>query len=185
MPDEHARPAWLDAVVHELVAVLQIDNPCQCVRLVQGVSMDAHPRGRGQFCQHAVVVQMHAIVSRVSALSRLPECTLVLVAPAVALSILGAGHHQDVAVIADASALQMGVAEAVDEAVGIVVPSATVPSFQSGVRTQLDHAKRGGGPGIGVAMSPGADPRIDFAVKGFRAASAPNKTGGDDHQGPA
>ena len=185
MPDKHARPAWLDAVVHQLVTVLQIDNPRQRVRLVQRVPVDAHPWGRGQFGQHAVVVQMHGIVPRVSALGRLLKRTLVLVAPGVALSVLGARHHQDVAVIADAGALQVGVAEAVDEAVGVVVPSATVPSFQPGVWTQLDHAKRGGGPGIGVAMSSSANRRVDFAVKGLGPASAAQKNGCGDHQGPA
>jgi hypothetical protein len=48
-----------------------------------------------------------------------------------------------------------------------VISPAAVPSLESGVRTELNHAKRRGRTWVGVPMSPGSNPRIDLLVKGF------------------
>ena len=103
--------------------------------------MNANPGRGGQFHVHAMVVQRDAVPSGVGRFGRFAEPTCATVTPCVGLSELGAGHEQNVSVIADAGALQMGVAEPVHAVVCVVVATTAVPSLKPGVRTELNHAK--------------------------------------------
>ena len=134
--------------------------------------MHPHTWGCGQLSLNVVVLQRDSIIPRMPSFRGFPKPALVLVPPAVALSELGAWHDKHIAVVADPSALQMGVAETVDHAVCVVVSTASVPAFQPGVGAQLNHPKRRGGPGVGVAVSSRANPRIHFLVQGFDVGSA-------------
>lgn len=69
----------------------------------------------------------------------------------------------------------MGVREAVDRRVVVVVARAGVPVARPRVGTELYHAERRGGAGIGVAVETRADERIDVSdrVGGLRAGGAP------------
>ena len=79
----------------------------------------------------------------------------------------GRRGDEDVAVVGDARAAQVRVAEPEDRAVGIVVPRAGIPSLDAGVGAQLDHAERHGRPGIGVAVAAGAEGLEAVAVDGI------------------
>ena len=97
---------------------------------------------------------------------------------------LGIGRRkQDVAVIADAGALQVGVAEAEDDQVGVVVSAATVPTFKTCIGTELDHAKGSSGAGVGVAVATGTDERIHPPVQrmAFNFRNAFRANGGAGH----
>ena len=72
-------------------------------------------------------------------------------------------HQQDVAVVGDAGATQMRVAETVDDRIGVVVTGTAVPAGESRVRAELDHAERARGARIRVTMTAGAHEWIYIA----------------------
>src|SRR5687768_12174006 len=74
-------------------------------------------------------------------------------------------HEEDVRVVGNAGAAEMRVREAVDARVAVVIAGAAVPPFQPRVRPRLDHAERQRRTGIGVAVTAGADERIDEIVE--------------------
>ena len=51
----------------------------------------------------------------------------------------------------------MGVAKTIYYTVRKMIAPATVPTFQPGVGTELDCAKWQAGPGVGMAVTTGAD----------------------------
>ena len=70
------------------------------------------------------------------------------------------GQDQEVAVVADAGAAEVGVGKAVERGVRKMVAAASVPAFQPGVWTQLDHAEGALGAGVGVAVAPGPNTEV-------------------------
>ena len=72
----------------------------------------------------------------------------------------GLGHHQQIAVVADAGSAQMRVGKTVQGRVRVVVAAAAVPPFQAGVRAQLHHAKRALCAGVGVAVAARTDEQV-------------------------
>ena len=158
--------------MNQVVSVLQVHNPGQRVRGFKAIPVHTHTWCGGELSADGVVVQSDGIVSRVSLFSGLPKSALVLVPPLVALPELGAGHDQHISIIADPGALQMGVAEPVNDAVRVMVATASIPAVQAGVGTELDHSEGRRGPGVGVAVSASADPRVDLLVQGFDVGAA-------------
>src|ERR1700752_3054549 len=57
----------------------------------------------------------------------------------------------------------MRVTEAVDDRIGVVITGAAVPTGETRVRTELDHAERARCTGIRVPMPGSADKRIYIA----------------------
>ena len=62
-------------------------------------------------------------------------------------------HEQYIAVIRHSRSLQMRVRESVNNAIAIMITTATVPSVETRIRTQLNHSKRSSCSGKGVSMS--------------------------------
>ena len=156
----------------QVVPVCQVHNPGQGVGRFKTVPMHAHTRGGGQFSLDGVVFQRDGVITCMPAFRGFLKPAFVFVSPTVALSKLGARHDQHIAVVADPSALKMGVAEAVNHAVCVVVTTASVPSFQPGVGAELNHPKGRRGPWVGVAVSSRANPRVHFKVQGLDVGAA-------------
>ena len=56
----------------------------------------------------------------------------------------------------------MGMAESVNYTVGIMVTGTAVPAGETGIRTELYHAKGHAGARVGMTMTAGTDERIDI-----------------------
>src|SRR6266550_1771492 len=80
----------------------------------------------------------------------------------IEIRLAGSRHQQDIAIVRDACAAEMCMAEAIDNLIGVVIAGATIPAGQSCVGTELDHPKRQRCTGKCVAVSAGADERIDI-----------------------
>ena len=163
----------LDSVVDQLVPVRHVNDQHQGVcGILEAVAVNAHPGRGGQFHVHAMVVHRDAVPSGVGRLGRFAERTCATVTPRVGLLELGARHEQNVSVVADARALQMGVTEPVHAVVCVVVATTAVPSLKPGVRTQLNHAKGRSGPWVGVSVSSRPDEGVHLQVKWRRGRGA-------------
>src|ERR1051325_9814403 len=73
------------------------------------------------------------------------------------------GQQKDVAVVGNAGAAEMRVAEAVDGGIGVVITGTTIPAREPRVRTELDHAERNDRAGERMSVPARADERIDVA----------------------
>ncbi len=65
----------------------------------------------------------------------------------------------------------MGVAEAVDQAVAVVIATATIPivvAIGACVRAHLHQAERHAGPWEGVAVASGSNERVDQIARDVR-----------------
>ena len=63
--DQHVVATRFNAVVNQLVSVVEVDNECDCVWFVQPVTMDANPRGGCQLRVDAMVFERDFVVSSV------------------------------------------------------------------------------------------------------------------------
>lgn len=75
----------------------------------------------------------------------------------------GSGHEGDIAVVGHAGAAEVGMAEAEDGIIGVMVAAAAVPVVFAGIGRELYHAKGQGGAGKSVAVTAGADEGVDVA----------------------
>jgi hypothetical protein len=156
-----------------LDAVLEVDDTPACFRLREGVAVDARARRGGELRLDLIAIEHDLVVAGARGLVFLLERRSVLVVGLVGSSGSDADfsrerHHEHVAIVADAGAAEMGVAEAPDLGVGIVVAAAGVPTGGAGVGTQLHHAEGRGGTGKGVAVEAGADERVDVFEDAIR-----------------
>ena len=128
--------------------------------------MVAHALAGCQFDFDPAALQGAAIVARMGFLTALDE-TITVPLPPDAARVHGpdGGHQKDVTVIADPRALQVGVAEPVHLVIGDVKPAASIPALQTGVWTELDHAKRHRRSRISMAMPARADERVDLLTQ--------------------
>src|SRR5216684_278544 len=63
-----------------------------------------------------------------------------------------ARHNQHIQHVPDTGSAQVGVAEAHDRIVGVVVPGTPVPTLVEGVRTELHHSEGNRGTGVTMAV---------------------------------
>src|SRR5690349_13877478 len=117
--------------------------------------MHSGARGRREFDEDVAVVQPHRIIAG--------RRFFILMTEARSRSCMVADgrHQQDIAVVGNTGATEMRVAETVNNRIGVVITRAAVPTRQSRVRTQLDHAERHDGAGKRVTVSAGADKWVD------------------------
>ena len=66
------------------------------------------------------------------------------------------GGKEEVSQVCTSSTGKMGVTEAQNGAVGIMITGAAVPSVRAGIRAQLHQAMGRGGTGIGMAVETGS-----------------------------
>ena len=149
-------------VALSLQAVIQVEDETSLFALGEGVAMEGSTRSGSQFGLYAVAIEEDAIVTWSSHLRALLEgraVGLLLAFATQALTgLLAHGRHQQyVAIVAAARSVQVGMAEAVDGAVGIVVARAGIPLVDAGIGAGLNHAVRHHGTRIGMAMASGTD----------------------------
>ena len=72
-------------------------------------------------------------------------------------------YQEDVAIIGNACAAEMGVAEAVDDVVGIMIAGAAIPTRKTRIGTELDHTEGHGRTRKRMPVPAGADERINVA----------------------
>ena len=70
----------------------------------------------------------------------------------------------------------MRMTEPINNAVAVVVSSATVPACESGVWAQLHHSKWSRRTGVGVAVPSRSNEGIDMAMQGMGCVIAPDQT---------
>ena len=132
--------------------------------------------GRGrQFDRQPFVGQLDAVVAARSPFAVVRETVGLRPVQAVARHLRAEGGvEENVGQIGASRAAEVGVREAVDRRVVVVVARAGVPVARPRVGTELHHAERRGGAGIGVAVETRADERIDVSdrVGGLRAGGA-------------
>ena len=149
-----------------LKTVLEVDDDAGLLRLRKRVAVHARSWRGGEFRLHLETVEQDTVVSRTR------DLVLLVVGGAIAVigfirgsgpdaDLAGEGHHQHVAIVADPGAAEVGVTEAPDLRVGIIIAAAGIPARGAGVRAELHHPEGGRGSRKGVAVEAGADERID------------------------
>ena len=71
------------------------------------------------------------------------------------------GHYPNVAQIGAARSAQVGVAEAQDQRIAVMIAGTAVPVVLAGIGTELDHAEWIGGAGEGMSVEVSSDKGID------------------------
>ena len=110
----------------------------------------------GEFCLCSVF-KANGVGARASALAAFVECHRRIRKGSAP------GLEQKIAVVANASPAQVGVAETPDGAVGEVVSAAAVPALAARVGTDLNHTKRRRGGGVGMSVAAGSNKWINMA----------------------
>jgi hypothetical protein len=165
----HHPDAGLDRGV-PVDGVAQVQEEGRLFRFREGVPMHPHPCGGGELRPDLLVQEVHGVVSGGGFLPVMGEAGAGGPVPTVSDgdvqgNVVAHGHHQDVQEVPDAGAAQVGVAESHQEAVLPVVARDPVPPLLALVRAQLHHPPRDGGPGVDVAVAPGADEGVHVAGK--------------------
>ena len=54
---------WVDAVMHQFIAVIHVHDQRQCVRLIQSIPMNSYTRCGGEVNLNAMVQQVYSVMS--------------------------------------------------------------------------------------------------------------------------
>ena len=129
------------------------------VRRRKRVAMHSGARRRRQFNEDVVVVQSHRVEAR--------RRFFILMTEVGRVSFFGAHcrHQQDIAVVGNARAAEVRVAEAVENRIAVVITRTAVPAGQASVRAELDHPERNNRAGKRVTVPGCADEWIDVTRK--------------------
>lgn len=125
----------------------------------EGVTVETYPSGSSQFGVQPVVLQEHGIITRSGLFLSMAECRSI----GFLVETDGPAHglDKDVTVVGHPGATEVGVRKTIDAIVAVMVSAATVPSFQTGVRTELHHSEWACRTGKGVSVASGTDERVD------------------------
>ena len=151
--------------VEHLVAMGEIDNHVGLVRRGEAVVVHAGAIGGGECDLHVVVVEDDVVEPGDGVFGFLAKARRVATIGIVRVSVVQpyrahGGHEQHVAVVGNAGTAQVGMAEAVDHAVVVVVARAPVRALEAGVGAQLHHPEGPCDAGKGTAVSAGANERV-------------------------
>jgi hypothetical protein len=83
----------------------------------------------GQLYIDAMVLEGHAVIAGVTRFRTFVERAFVFVPPHFTRAKLRAWHDQNVSVVTHACALEVGVTEAIDDAVRVVISAAAIPTL--------------------------------------------------------
>ena len=148
--------AGVDRETVQRVAVAEVQGDFRPAGAAEAVFVHSGAPACGHPCEDLVgaVPEQHFVVAGDRFLIRVGET------PGAA-----ARGYEHVAPVVAAGAGKMGVAESVDEAVGVVVAAATVPvaGFRAGVGAELHHPERSAGSRKGVPVGVGPDKRVDVS----------------------
>ena len=154
----------VDRRVDHLVAMREVEDDVRWPSGRKPVTMQPGTQCRRQLRPDVVVAERHGVVAglglfhRVRERGRVAGCAI----EAVAQPRLARRRHQeDVAVVRNAGAAQVGVREADDAVVAVVVAGGGIPAGQPRVRAWLDHSERQARTGKRVAVTTSTDERID------------------------
>ena len=128
--------------------MIQVEDDSAFLILREGIAMDTDTRSSGKLCLYLVVIQHHFVISRHGFLRFVGETGAITVfwlvgCTRIEFQFAGGRHHQNVSQIGMACASEMGVAEAYDGRVLILVSGAifvnlflisTVQIMRNGIR---------------------------------------------------
>ena len=124
--------------------------------------METDPSADAEPGLYVIAVQADFVIARTRLLAPVRECG------GVVFSACGRvespdGHHHYVAQVVAARAAEVGVAETVNQRIGIVVAAASVPvaAVRPGVGAQLHHTERISRTGEGVTVKVSAHKGVD------------------------
>ncbi len=126
----------------------------------KSVAVHADASSGSEFDKNISIVKSNGVIARRSSF------ILVLKASGFATgwkTVIYKWQQEDVAVIGDAGAAEMRMAETVDFRIRVVITGATIPTCEPCIRAELDHAERNDRAGECVAVTGSADEGIDVA----------------------
>ncbi len=158
--------------------VVEVEDNFLCRPLGEDVAVHTATLCGGELAANVVVVQRDGVVARCGHLGLVAETLAVapvgvLGGAGVELGLAAVGHNQNISQVAVAGATEMGVAEAHDAAVAVLVTGTVVVDtwlvhpidvvrYCVSVGTQLHEAIRETGSGEGVPHTVGADKDVDI-----------------------
>ncbi|MNM93889.1 hypothetical protein D3C81_1062770 [compost metagenome] len=167
----HARPQDLARVV--IHAGAQVQHHMRRLAGRESVAMHANTRARGEFGADVGVIQRDGVIAGLRTLGGMAETRgvtaqrLIRIA-ALQLQLAGGRHQQQVAQVRMTGAGKVRMREPDDGAVVMAIPRrpavTLLARLDAGIRRQLDHAVRNGGPRVGMALAPGTDEGVNGGV---------------------
>ena len=184
LPHQRGIVDWIHAIIDEVIPVRQVHNELHCIPLLQRPTVEAHAFGCRQLHHHATALQFAAVITGMGLLAARNESVLVTIAPH-ACRVHGphSRHQQDISIVTDSRALQVGMTKTIDLLVGDVEAATTVPPLKPRIGTQLHHTEWHRCSGVGVPMPSGTDERIHRLVQRHFLRSAPLHHYGHHAQG--
>ena len=186
----HAVVGQAYAAVKQHVAVTQVDYEAVATVLHVGVTVVGHAavgRQLDDSARQKVVIEHHLVVSG--------ACRLVLVLKVVLVSLAHVGsepqfthfkfvqgHQQHVTVILAAGTAEVGVAEAEDGVVAVVVAAAAVPSAETCIGRGLYLSEGHDGAGEGVTVAVGSHQGVDIRGQRLLGTSGKQQQGQNPKQ---
>ena len=148
----------LDIGLQQVVTMLKVYYDLRFSTFGKPVSMLAASAPDGDRDCHAGVFEVYLVVPGLRRLTRVAEMRAVTLLVHIAV-VVPYRHEQDVAEVVATGSAQMGMAEAVDVFIRVVVAGAAVPvaGHRSGVGAELDHTERPCRAGEGVAVKVRSD----------------------------
>ncbi len=154
------------------IAVMQVEDKSIVEILGIGVAVVSHAAVGGEFDGSVCLVEQHLVIARLRHLVLVREMRLIPIFPLSTFHfpLPTDGHQQHIAVVGAAGAAEVGVAEAVDGVVRIVVATASVPAVETSIWRRLNHAKRHNGTGKRVSVAVGAHHGVNIRGQALFAA---------------
>ena len=133
----------------------QIEDDVRVIRRRERIFVKAAPGRGGQLHRHLRIIQEYTIIPRRGLFASVRKARFVGLF--IELRIPHRRHQENIAQATAACSAQMGVAEADNGGIGVMIARTAVPPFDRRIGAELDHAEGHGGAGIGVAVLGGAD----------------------------
>ena len=143
-------------------SVLQVDEQGGGVCFVERVAVVCHVRRGGEFGRYIVLREFHRVIARACPLAALAERAAVVLAAGASRY----GHHQHVAEVGAARAVEVRLAKSPYPRVGVDVFRAILPAHRARHRACLNQSEGQAGTGKRVSGCGSADKGIDV-VDGF------------------
>ena len=162
--------------------VVQVDQQVTLPFPGERVPMDTGTRGRREFHVDARIRETDAVIARGGHFIGMGERDRIHGVGAILrrdLHFADGRREQEITEVRTARTGKVRMGKAQDGLVAPVIAAAAVPGPVPGVRAQLDHARRGGGPGIGMPMETGPYEGVRQVHRRFHGGT----TNGRQHQG--
>lgn len=119
------------------VSMGEIENYLRLICFRKRVAVEAYPISRRQFSENVVVVEADGIVAGPRRFVLVTKARSVAFTGFIGICVeivqTNCRHQQDVAVIWNAGATQMGMTKAVDDVIGVVITGTSIPPSQASI----------------------------------------------------